>query len=891
MGSNVMSQLPKGFVLDSSKSSDMLPKGFVVDQEEDPNLLQFANKGLIRGVTSIGDILRPATDFITKPVLDAMGINYSDNVPTLGDTLNQVAARQNISTTEKGDTLAERLAEGTGEAAGALATGGVLGKTIAGGTGAASQATRTAMEQFAKRPVSNVAAELAGGGAAQAAMGEAEDRGYDDPVSQFLAGMVGGVGAGLSTGAAAGVTRNAPTAVGGRMAGKFVQRHLMPRGRQTGARQIARDIIVGTTGKNADEVEAILSKSGMSELTPSELIGDESLMRFQANIARFDPEFARAIQLRHEAIDSGARKAIKDMSEGASPETFRDYLTGEVDTMRTSSGQQLDADIAEAQKIANKRVSEMGPRIDPAKRGNIVYTLLNKARKKSEAREARLWRAVPQNVRVPHNQTFDTMQRLQKRGEYAVREIPAELRKDFRSPQLDDAGEIINAGGIFGDVDAPRKAKDLLTLRSKLLRIMRREEAKPEGPGQLWDAANELQQAVSRDLDLGLGKYDAYRAASDYTRMQKDKFTKGAVGRILRADNARDPGRSLELTVGRADQAGRISAGEIRNILDEQGLLGKGDSGLGHKAISDFILEKFKELEGRPKSRVKFVKSNKNVLRDYPEIRKQLEEVIAAESGLAELQKASGPSALQRAVDATPEGRLVKARYNEEMNRILKGRSVKPWKDARRLREIAKDADKNRSDGLHMNSFKSMATDYILREASDGTDAAGNPILSGEKLRGMLRDKNTRRTFNEMLPPEQVDRLKQLADELWQVEQQRRISGGGQFSIEGMDKNAFVVGGRMASAAAARRISNTLQAPQMASSIVGQFMTKFLGANAHDVVKEALLDKELFLDLMLDTQKVSAPKQEKIMRRLISRFGQAGSSGAYGAGAAMVTGE
>lgn len=711
-------------------------------------------------------------------------------------------------------------------------------------TNAFRQFSRRAAETAARRPGSFWSLEL-GAGAAAGAAGEATSRVTDSPTARLIAETLAGAGVAIAPAAATNAARYAPSV---NLARNAITAFRTPAAPTRATRQRAAERL-GRAVPDAREMFRRASEADVLEEAPlslSELANEPRLMSLQRSVADATEELTEANKRRFADINEITQRALRTLTDTEAagridPQETRQYL----ETL-------MDERIRIARAAVDERLQQLGPNTDRETANRLARQELDKAYSEVRAQETELWEAVDLSGNVDPRQTKEAYKGLltdsmRNRVTTPSRFVPARVREFFGD--LDpETGEL--TGGRF--LESYPKAAEIRDLRSELNDMAARERAKPAPNRRRLRAIAQLQESMLEDLSSipGSERLDAARA---FSRDLNERFRQGEVGDLLGFDIEGGASRpellTLESTLGRAN----MRAAEVTDQILRAVNMAQRDPQM-KQHMESFLTDEFLRSAKKggtidPRAAARYLQRRQDVLRRFPELRQRL--TGAAESGdalvAAEAMGDPRQSAAALVIGAPP---------GNEMDKLIN--RTNPRAGARELMTIL-DED---ITGRAKQGMRSAIADWILERSTSRfqADVSNRAFLSGRRMRELLDDPSVNQVIEEVMTPEQRDRLRKISNTATALDLSRRTEA----SPEGVigDKEALLLrfirrfgaaaAGRQAAAAIGTRA--TVQMPNETVQLSEKLMQMGMDP-ARKLIMDAVMapDDALMRTLLMET--------------------------------------
>lgn len=687
----------------------------------------------------IGEIVDAANPFnAARAGLNAV---FGSDLPT-DVTAGQAMRDFGIDASEgEPQNVGQAFARGAGNAAAVapfIATG--AGLASAGGRGVVANVADDVYTSLASRL--GFGTEVLAGGIAGAAEKSAEEAGQPRWVQQ-IAAILSPLAIPATAAAVRGagnVVAQTPVAGYAIKAAKDVARGLAPM-TEFGARQVAsarlRDL-AGGEGR-ARELAAGIQPNDPLGRTPAQQTGDPNLLGLERAAANENPLVRERLDARAAQSRVAGQEEISGM--GGKVRDAKAFFEGRLKSFKESMQQRVDSLVAQAQES----VEGTGPRASET--GNSI-ALVDNIRAELDAnlaQEQQLWGAVPNDARIKTTRTAMAVEDLIKNTAWAQRrDVPADLKEAF------------GPNGALGDATTVR---ELHGLYSEMRRIARAASSGTNENRNMARIANSVAEAILDDLGAIGGESPAGRAineAREFSRALHATFDQGAVGRILQrtidGDERMTPEAALARTVGRGGAQGFADAAKIEDAAPQAA-----------DQITDYLRGRFLDSvmgpDGAftPRNAEVFFRQNRELLSRYPRV-------------MAEFRRALSSRQAADAFAARSDARVKLAEANSPVAGFTLGQDQKAvlsiiGADDPELaaRSVVATARKDRT-GKALAGVKGAFSDYLIGKA--GTSEG----VSGEKLLGLLRDKQMTVALRQVFSDAEYSRLQRIALDLSKIE-------------------------------------------------------------------------------------------------------------------------
>ena len=799
------------------------------------------NEGIARGLGGPVDIMAAG--------LSAVGLGSGD---AFGGSESIRRGMQNIGIAlpeEPPSTLGGQFVQGVGEAAGFILPTGAIARGMQTLGPMAANIGRRIMDPFVRGPLAATTAELAAGGSARVGgelASQATEGQYGDiarPFGEVVGGLLGALAPGAALSGASRVIQATPVAGTAIRAAKAAIVPFTEAGGRVRASDRLRSLSADPEGQ-----AGLLQQESIGGLSPAVQTGDPNLIALERSILERNPALrdqfsasrrASNVALRETARASGGEYGISDT---------RSFIEGR----RASFVQGIQNRIEAARQESLRTIQALDPQRAPGGNSAIVRQELERAYKDANEIERELWGSIPRSVTVPTSQS---------RRVFA--DIEARTPRAQKSDIYADARQFLAADGEFKDIET---VNEMHGLYNRLRRDAREAIAGLVPNQNRARISNTLADAIWEDLTFSPSTMDTALAnqlneAREFTRTMNEAFGQGVVGDVLsqtRAGGERiSPEMTLGATVGRGGTAGSVASQQIGGAINFPQPRPAATATTGD-AVQDFLRENIRRVAapgGRdfsPQAAARFAEQNREVLQQYPQLRAQLDQAIAAGMGAARAEQRLGGIASATADPRRSVGAAIEtARPGSEIERSIFG-AKNPVAAAR---EVARQAARDTS-GVASSGLKGGFVDYLMQQSKSGpADAAGNPTISGNNLVGFLKDNKNRAVAASILGPEDLKRLDAISEEFQKLEIAR---GAGTLTAPMEDMPNRIIGlvaGTLAARAGAKLGAGTSGASLRTANLATQTVNKVLGNLTNDkaeaLLRDAIQDKELFRALLM----------------------------------------
>lgn len=743
---------------------------------------------------------------------------------------------------------------------------GTVGEVVGGasvpfaGIGAAARTgaqgnilTKPILDIFRRYPKANAAGELGAATGAGAGAGVAREVAPESEGAEIAGTLIGGFASPLAVG-----TRALPAA------GRGLKRTFDPLLPGGAKRQAARQLrgVVDDPQAAAKSLEGQPDAVPGAQLTPAQETQDPGLLRLERALVRGNADLEGRFD---ELADQTNRALLKEGGELATDvpvERTREFLEGRLQRLSEA----LDARGAQALERARQRVQELEPAA--RRRGEssrIVREEIEGALADAKAQESELWDAVPKDAPTPTatlKRTYAGLLEQQRKAD-PIGNIPPYVRR------------LLREDGKLGDVET---VEEVQALRSRLLQSIREEQAKDAPNRKKIASLERLQEAALEDLgaladDAGSQAGEQLREALAFSRDLNKRFRQGPVGRVLgkerRGGSSVAPEATLEKLLTKEGPEGGVNLKALDEAFKESPVR----AAKYRDAAADFVRARFAQQatdDGgavRPGAANRFVKRNRDLLENFPALRRELEDAESAQRVADDVVERMGLRKRGLFDKRTSRASLfLNAPVNKEITRVM--RSRKPVETMRQLvRQVRKDPTGEAHKGLKGQFLRDM----FGRSQLQSFETQGRVRASGEDLARFLEENKALVNQTGLFTPDETQRLRKIVDTAKKVD---RAAARGRSLDELLDESpdtlvdlvARITGANIGARGAAGSTGAPIVAAGAGSRFVRNITNRIPMERTRDVLAQAMLDRDLMRELL---RKVDSPQaQEEVQRRL-----------------------
>lgn len=804
-----------------------------------------------------------AVDIVAES-MRAVGIPVGDE-PVLGSRFVQRAFSDLGIAPPPGEEDPDTLAGSIGRMSGIgasmlLPVGAVSGGAAKVATGAAAPASsvtgkivQSVTGSALRSPGTFVAAEGAAAASAGAGGFIARKEFPGSPGAQALGEIV----LGLTPAAAITGVKLLPSILGLRLARTMVKPFTTSGGQRRAKARLESAARDPAQARAEFEGADVLPEAG---LTPAQRTGDPGLLSLERSVMESSE------QLKGQADEqiANANRVIRESLEGMGGGVPLERTTEALEAARANLTGLLDTRMRIAARLAEERIEAIGPTVTREQVNTIAREELDKALSAAVKQERELWNAVPSDVRVPTANSTSAWSELVAATPKAQQgDLPAIARR-LLNPKSED---------FLGTENSVR---ELQGLRSKLLETAR--QARAAGKFNKARLADELAEAVLTDLGATRNQVEgeageALRLALDFSADKAERFRKGAVGKLLGTDKTGtasvDPRLTLERTVGKGGPAAAVEVQALSNAMERSGNLPAMQD-----AMQDFLRDEFRRKviqngQISPGAAKSFMSKFEDALSLFPNLQRQFNEAI--QSGNAAVVASRRAESVGKGLSNPKVSRaavFIEGPVDTAMARVAKAKDP-----AKVMRELVRQARRDPT-GAALEGLKTGFGEYLIKQASLGTtDAAGEFVISGQRLQKLLSEGPTRRMAAQLLKPDELKRLRTIANTAARIEARVAASPkpeGIVADAPGVISStlARIIGAQFGRVIASKTGGGTVQTPGFVGGLFKRLLDRGVQDPARRLIVDAIQDPKLFRALTTEGGGDVFKQREEVRRQL-----------------------
>lgn len=579
-----------------------------------------------------------------------------------------------------------------------------------------------------------------------------------------------------------------------------------------------------------------------SGLTAAQKASDPGLLALERAVFEQDEILAQRFNEQIAGVNANIRQALIPEAAGTVPtRQVKAYLTG-----------LMDARIAQAAGNAEKQLAKLGATATREDLNRLARQELDNAKSAARAQERELYALIPDDARIPTEASREALNDFMLNTSSAQQEDISALAKKLLLPGKTVKGKTVKNPKYLGEVT---DINEMRGLSSKL-----REDARVARANNKFNEAriaDELADSISDDIANAIGGAEVRESvdvATSFSRDLNDRFTRGPVGALLKAERAggvkTDPGLTLETTVGKRGPRAKVETDALLRAVERHG-----DEAVMREHIEGFLIDDFRRQavrEGRvdPQAAQRWLDDNQDVLGRFPELQREINATRTAGGSLVDAERLVDPKLSRAAI-------FINAPPGQEIKRIL--RTAEPKKAMQELVRLARQDRK----GLAEQGLKAGFFEHILQESSIGTlDVNDLPFVSGAQMTRVFQRDEIIEGAKGLLTRKEINRLNKVRETAVLLDRVRKSGRPAEGIIGDQPNMLFGILGRIGGAQLGRVIARqtgggTVQTPGILSAQV----QKLLLAGVQDPAKRLLTDAltsetdELFRAMLLPLNK------------------------------------
>lgn len=809
------------------------PVGPRRDRTSMPQAQEFGSQ-FLRGVLNAADLVGSQLSLPGTPsVTELRGAGRAPTTQQISESTRGVA-------TEEPETFPGRIGRVGGAAAGTAVPIGGAASTVSRSTATGGsflrrlgRGTRNVVagsgQAFRERPARFVAGEAGFGGIA-GATGLAAERTFPDSDAARLTGeLLGPVGFQaaparlLAKGAirAKNIVQAPRTAVGAR------RRAARRAGEAPTPGERARSI------ENLDRPTTIDPETGQPALTPAQRTESPTLLSLERSVIDSSEGLQREADEQIARANQVIQQSARETGEGGTVEDAQGYLSSLLDTRLRVAARRTDT-----------RIGQLGRGASREDANRIAREELEKAHEAARKQEKELFGQVDPDTPVPSTNAQSALDRWRSElGKAQRKNIPGEARRLLSASSKDFLGDTTNI-------------RELRSLQSEMREVARR--ARSNDRFQQAAIADDIADSITDDLSGAGEQSEALQVAVDFSRNFKQRFRRGAVGRLFGREASGGArvreGETLERTIGGGGPGEREALDELRTALTdpEVSRLTGTDAERFNEAAADFVRRRFLERARQggqfsPDRARAFVRDNEQLLSRMPGVRDELNDAIRsgrAEGVVRRSMEGSDPKVSRTTL-------FIRKGPQKAFSEIADESPARAGRQAQLLLNRArKDPTRKAVAGL-----KSGYVDFIMQPESV-RDVTGQPFVSGFKMREMRQRPSVQAAEKRLLSEAERKRLDVIERDLIRLERARQAKPSAQGVIGDKPSRVVETVAGIAGAAAGRHsaanvgVGGTVQIPGIMANRFRELVAAGVQDPAERLMRDAVRDEGLFRELL-----------------------------------------
>lgn len=620
----------------------------------------------------------------------------------------------------------------------------------------------------------------------------------------------------------------------------------------------------GTAIKNIESPDTLPE----AKLTQAQKSGDPLLLSLEKSVIESSDELSLTHDKQIQELNSVIHESLR--GTGGSPDATRaTYEEGRNYLLKL-----LDGRMRIAALRADKRIAALSSKASVEEANLIAGAELSQAKAAARGQERELHNAVPDDIvsgLVSARKTL--LEEMLNRGRTSDPEDIPEYITTF-------LGKLTKKGNMSkGSLKGTATVGEVRTLRSRILRTIREEEAKPGHNRNKVRILEDIQDSLLADLgaqrDNVKGEAgDALRRALDFSYALNDRFTRGPVGKLFGKAKGGGmkvaPELTLESTINiRGPNAAVNARALIKSVKDNpEELTG---------AVEDFIKGKFIKFAVRNgtinQTRAEsYLRENVALLKEFPSIKADIENAVSSENArllagrrVQQISTRIGKPNISKASIFIGRG------PDKAMEAVQQ--SKKPGLEIQNLINMAKrDSSGEATEGL-----QSAFLDWVVRKATvNSMDISGSNFISGAKMNRILADPATDIMASRLLTDVQRERLQQTLNTALKLDKILAAKPSKEGIIHDVPNAFLSIAGRISGAQSGRWIAKvlgggTVQTPGIISGQVQKMLEHGVKDPARRLIIDAITsaDDDLMLALL---RKLESPESAEFMKQRLNAW-------------------
>ena len=568
-------------------------------------------------------------------------------------------------------------------------------------------------------------------------------------------------------------------------------------------------------------------------LTAAQKTEEGGLLALERSVMESTPELSLRRQGQLAEVNQTIRNAMDAPVREIPTAKVKEYLQSLLDTRLS---------IAAAR--ADERLAVLGTKATREDINRLAREEILRARVAARAQESQLHESIPQSARVPTRAGQEAFVDFQLNLSAAQRaDIPAVAKR-----LLDPASK--NFLGPNTTV------KEIRGLQGKL-----REDARIARSAEKFNRAriaDELADALNDDIANAAGGPEVREAvdvAVAFSRDFNDRFTRGAVGKLLGTERAGGvavrEGLTLEVTVGARGARAREDTDALLEAVRRSG-----DEGAMRGHIEGFLIDDFRRTAVRggrvdTKAAERYLRDNQDVLARFPELRRSMERARVAGDELSAAERIANPEVSRAAV-------FIKAPPGQEIERVIN--TTNPKQAMEELVVLARTD----STGQAEKGLKAAFLNFLLRRSEVAeltavgarTEIGDVPFISGSKMTKAINDPEVLQAMQGLYTRQEMVRINKIRQTALVLDRARGAREAGEGVIGDEPATVLLLLGRVSGAQIGRVLARftgggTVQTPGILAAQTRKLMLAGVRDPAGRLLTDIIGDEKLFKAALL----------------------------------------
>jgi hypothetical protein len=619
-----------------------------------------------------------------------------------------------------------------------------------------------------------------------------------------------------------------------------------------------------TTPSPERAIKSIAREAGSPEgrfLKPGQASGDVGIAGLSRAVEEEVPEFAEQMATRRIRLLKVLERKFKQTGDVADARAF------------------IEADLTKRANLANIALSKVNTAKDPGSLGTAAESILRRGVEKARTAESKVWSVLPSGEVAQGSNLKSVVERELRNiteggtvGEISsfAREKLGTLKAVIKEGKRTGQREL-KGGKLFNQKKPNTSAKAIHQFYSQLGRE-RSELTRQAGSSNKIRIIDDLRAAALDDLEAA-GLSSPYTDAIKFSRELNEKFTQGAVGKILGFARGETPdaAQALNVLVGKGGQEGKRAIQQALRGAPEV----KGN-------IEDFIKTQFAIAATNADSNNinvvagnRFLKQFDPVLSDvFPELKSELKTAISKQSSVDELVGVGQVSQLSPLIKEKAAASIfLKANPNEEMAAIINSTSIQRTKV---LKDLVKLTQQDPT-GKALRGLKNGFAEEIFEHARKTTKAGD--FIDGKRILSKINKLKPELINSGMFTGDDVKRFQRIGDAFEKIAFELNATATKGGIINDIPSRVLSTGLRIFGVRAASKLNRTfggagfgasLQQANIVSSEMRRLADKLTNDQARALLIKAVTNRDLMTDLLKDISRIPVAEGKSVVGRITS---------------------